>query len=48
LIFFIKNIHFWIKFKVDFHRSTSCKPLPEDLFGLVDDKTEKSSVSNKS
>jgi hypothetical protein len=42
-----KKIHFFflIKLKVDFHRSSSCRPLPEDL---IDGETQKSSVSNYS
>ncbi|CAF4811094.1 unnamed protein product [Rotaria sp. Silwood1] len=30
--------------EVDFHRSISCKPLPEDLVGLTDGQITKSSV----
>ena len=35
-----------ISFQVDFHRSPSCKPLPEDLFGTVDDPQMRSSVGH--
>lgn len=38
--------HDWISFQVDFHRSPSCKPLPEDLFGTVDDPQMRSSVGH--
>ncbi|CAF0750284.1 unnamed protein product [Adineta steineri] len=30
--------------EVDFHRSSSCKPLPEDLFGTANDRKMKSSI----
>jgi hypothetical protein len=42
ILLYMKKI---ILFKVDFHRSPSCKPLPEDLFGIADDQQAKSSVS---
>ncbi|CAF4326839.1 unnamed protein product, partial [Adineta steineri] len=32
---------------VDFHRTASCKPLPEDLFGIINGQISKFSVRLK-
>ena len=39
-----KEFDFIYLFKVDFHRTASCKPLPEDLFETVNGQITKSSV----
>jgi hypothetical protein len=38
------RFYFVYLFKVDFHRTASCKPLPEDLFETVHGQISKSSV----
>ena len=40
------SLNKFISFQVDFHRSPSCKPLPENLFGTAEDPQMKSSVSH--
>lgn len=43
-MFFFSNIYLIIYFEVDFHRSPSCKPLPDDLLTRLNGQISKFSV----